>query len=456
MEHQFRRGIYRPNAQRLSISLAPLVAQRSLLFRVKADLATKTNYEELTPTEESPGLFLLSGNVTPSPSARIISAALSALSTASVYSQDSWDGEKSPFGAILVPPQPQPHSQQYLNVRPDTRRHAIALSPGVQWEDLLEEDESHIGVPDVALNTPLPQSPTPPEHGNPAPDHNAIEASLPLESGVEVFPMSKAVVDIPVIKLEVLGGGPAAGKLQKKKRSPSEDMNDTTTKRVSKHAKAFGKVIGHLSLQPSSRKEIAAPKQRRNTTPVVSVNKASPDYKLPELKPGMASPIRMSFIANSGSGPLIVPGLHEPAPIPHQAHYVKASQTRQTLSANPKPQPRTAKIRQTMPPATPLPRRSSTPPPPTPVPTAGKKGHRRYKSSPAAAQFDFDTKTKDWEREDVPPLPAMPPFATLNLSVPRQRAGSLATLPPSVPIVRGIEPPFPVYAVHQPRQRLVM
>ena len=35
----WRRGIYRSNAQRLSISLAPLVAQRSLLFRVKTDLA---------------------------------------------------------------------------------------------------------------------------------------------------------------------------------------------------------------------------------------------------------------------------------------------------------------------------------------------------------------------------------------------------------------------------------
>lgn len=48
MEPQFQtRGIYRPNAQRLSISLAPLVAQRSLLFRVKADLATKTHYGQV-------------------------------------------------------------------------------------------------------------------------------------------------------------------------------------------------------------------------------------------------------------------------------------------------------------------------------------------------------------------------------------------------------------------------
>ena len=48
MEHLFRRGIHRPNAQRLSISLAPLVAQRSLMFRVKTDLATKATYAEVS------------------------------------------------------------------------------------------------------------------------------------------------------------------------------------------------------------------------------------------------------------------------------------------------------------------------------------------------------------------------------------------------------------------------
>lgn len=48
MEHQFRQGIYRPNAQRLSISLGPMVAQRSLMFRVRTDLATKTSYAEVS------------------------------------------------------------------------------------------------------------------------------------------------------------------------------------------------------------------------------------------------------------------------------------------------------------------------------------------------------------------------------------------------------------------------
>jgi len=345
----------------------------------------------------------------------------------------------------------------------DTRRHAIALSPSVQWEDLLEEEGDGKGYSDVALNTPLPQSPSP-EHENPAPGNSTTGAALPrTSSGSEVVAVPKAFVDIPVIKLEDLGGGPAASKLQKKKRSSSGDMSDKNDKRISKHAKALGKVMGHLSFQPSSKKEFVAAKKRRNTTPVITINNALQEFKLPELKPGMmASPIRMSFIAKSGSGPFIIPGLSEPASVPLHVHYVKASQMRQTLPANPKSQPQPTKVRQTMPPMlppTPLPRRSSTPPPPsTPVPTAWKKGHRRYKSSPAAAQFDFNVKGKDWEREDVPPLPAMPPFATLNLSAPRPRAGSVTTRgsPPSVPVIRAVSTPFPVYAVHQPRQGLVI
>jgi len=54
MEQQFRRGIYRPNAQRLSLSLAPLVVQRSLLFRVQTDLTRKANYGEVGSTPFAP------------------------------------------------------------------------------------------------------------------------------------------------------------------------------------------------------------------------------------------------------------------------------------------------------------------------------------------------------------------------------------------------------------------
>ncbi|PPR04268.1 hypothetical protein CVT26_004058 [Gymnopilus dilepis] len=401
--------------------------------------------------EESPGLFLFSASTNKaSPSARIISAALSALSTASVYSQDSWQGDKSPFAPILVPP-PQLQAQQYLSVRADTRRHAIALSPSVQWENLLEDAED--GLFEVALNTPLPQSAAHVEHDKAAPDSNPTKVAHSPTTSVA----SESLPDIPVIKLEDLSGGPAVGKLHKKKPSPSEDMGEKASKRVSKHARAFGKVMGHLSLQPSKRDPMAANK-RRNTTPVVAGNRASQEYKLPELKQGMmASPIRMSFIAKSGAEPLVIPGIGQAVPVPTQVHYLKASQVRQTLPANPRPEALAPEaVRKTL---APIPRRPNTPPlPATLLPTTvtGKKGHRRYKSSPAVPEFDFNAKRRDWEREDVPPLPVMPPLATLDLSVSRTRAMSVtARVAPSVPFVRAVDSPFPGYNIHRPREGLV-
>ena len=400
---------------------------------------------------ESPGLFLFSASTNKaSPSARIISAALSALSTASVYSQDSWQGDKSPFAPILVPPPAQLQAQQFLSVHADTRRHAIALSPSVQWENLLEEDGDGKGLFEVALNTPLPQSPTHVEHDKAAPDANFTEVTHSHSS--PTTPVAPDLLpDIPVIKLEDLSGGPAVGKLHKKKRSPSEDVSEKGSKRVSKHAKAFGKVMGHLSLQPS-KKDSTAAKKRRNTTPVIAVNRALQEYKLPELKPGMmASPIRMSFIAKSGSEPVVIPGFGDAVSFSTQVHYLKASQMRQTLPANPRPQAGAQETaRKTM---APLPRRPNTPPA-APATTTGNKGHRRYKSSPAVPDFDFNARRKDWERDDVPPLPAMPPLMTLNLSVSRPRARSVtARTVPSISIVRAIDPPFPL---HQPREGLVV
>jgi len=123
MEHQFRRGIYRPNAQRLSISLEPMVAQRSLMFRVKTDLATKTSYAEMTITDESPALYTLSGSAV----LTAISAISTSMSSASMYSQESW---KTPSPSVSV-----------FVVEVDT---AISTSPtetAVQLSHLEEEEE---------------------------------------------------------------------------------------------------------------------------------------------------------------------------------------------------------------------------------------------------------------------------------------------------------------------------
>jgi hypothetical protein len=401
MDHHFRRGIYRPNAQRLSISLAPLVAQRSLLFRVKADLAQKTSYGELSPTEESPRLFLLSASTA---SARIISAALSAMSAASVYSQDSWKGESSPFGPILVPQR---------NV--DTRRHAIAFSPSVQWQDLSDEDSDR----DSGVQTPL-QSASSADASIVLPKEDARSstelAPIPYFEAEIPSPKPSAEVQLP-LKLEDLEGGPA-GKVNRKKR-----VEDTNNKRLSKHSKAFGKVISHLSLQPS--KKVTAKGAGRRQTAITVV----PEYKLPELKAGL-SPIRMSFIAKSP--PVIPPQPAVSRPAPQSFHYVKTSDVRK-IPNDAQPNEKARQLRMTMPP-TPS-RRSTTPPPTTPAPMPMRKGHRRYKSSPAAAQFAFN----GWNAENMPPLPPMPPLPTQAPMPVRPRARSITT--------RAISAPFPV----QPR-----
>jgi len=261
------------------------------------------------------------------------------------------------------------------------------------------------------VKTPL-QSASSAEASIVLPKEDALSTELAPTTYFEVkVPASKTSVEVQLpLKLEDLEGGPA-GKLKRKKH-----VEDTNNKHLSKHSKAFGKVMSHLSLQPS-KKESAKDAARRQTT-ITNVR----EYQLPELNAGL-SPIRMSFIAKS---PPVFPVL--PARPAHQSfHYVKTSEARK----NTQPDEKARQFRMTMPP-TPL-LRSTTPPPATPAPMPTKKGHRRYKSSPAVAQFNF----KGWNTENMPPLPAMPPLPTKAPLPVRPRAGSITT--------RGISAPFPVH-----------
>jgi len=65
------------------------------MFRVKTDLATKASYAELTPTDESPALYTLSGCAV----LTAISVKSTAMSSPSMYSQDSW---KTASPSVLV------------------------------------------------------------------------------------------------------------------------------------------------------------------------------------------------------------------------------------------------------------------------------------------------------------------------------------------------------------------
>ncbi|KAF8954896.1 hypothetical protein BDZ97DRAFT_1927632 [Flammula alnicola] len=329
MEHQFRRGIYRPNAQRLSLSLAPLVAQRSLLFRIKADLATKTNYGQLTPTtdeseSESPGLFALTA------SAQILSAALSvmsAMSSASVYSQDSWKGNSPCVHVVQV----------------DTRRHAIAFSPSVQWSDLSEEDD---------LEEPVVEEPL----------HSAHTSEGPTISIKQDSSLSSAtpLVEDSVQRHDTVNSGADTQESEKNATKLKKKSTENASKRISKHSKAFGKVMSRISLQPS-KKELA---EKRRTA--ITIIHPSSQYKLPEFQ--VSDPIRMSFIAKSVSDmpalPTIIPVASAIASIAEEPNQEKETQALQRVRVMRATMPATPSWRQ----------RSLTPPPsaalvpPTPAP----------------------------------------------------------------------------------------
>ncbi|CAA7268316.1 unnamed protein product [Cyclocybe aegerita] len=526
------RGIYRPNAQRLSISLMPLVAQRSLLFRVQADMSRCTTYEETTSPEEYRGLYTL----TPTASAKLVSAVLtsarfsaipSAASSGSVYSQESW---KSPASSKLAPP----IAAAFLPpVAIDPRRQAIVFSPSVQWSDHSESESeranltqeqthgdsdkdsisesSDSGCSEHGIKTPdSPGAPVQmvqvrvqivgPEDSLIDPDEDVFARDPPKKAGVltsanlELYlppidlerPPQPLALPAPTASIvEVVDRPAAAGtvnansntkKLQKKKVGLTADVQKRAS---SKPSKAFGKVISHLSLQPAKREVAAAVKamQNRKTMNIVHL---SPDYKLPEL--ALAEPLNVSFLANVKSPPLAImpaapvgaekgprkntspsnrattapfptvprPKSHPPdAPKPEPAQqqptgpssiaFPQGQRSRPQRPSRPPhltPFPLPLHISQSqhfpLPafqhphPATP--RRAASPPPLstpiaelTPGPpltaTAMRKGHRRYKSSPAVPDFMLEELAKQhghgqgkkrWDVESMPPLPPMP------------------------------------------------
>ncbi|KIM42426.1 hypothetical protein M413DRAFT_133675 [Hebeloma cylindrosporum] len=407
MEHQFRRGIYRPNAQRLSLSLAPLVAQRSLLFRVQTDLARKVNYGELTPTSEgtTPALFTVTA------SARLISAALSTMSaksTGSVYSQDSY---QSPFvpGEVTV----------------DTRRQAIVFSASLQWTDLSDEDvdvdmtfevEESLRSPSiVAVVSPVvSKDDSPASLGSDVTLHLLDDRDIPANNSAEP---QVAISTKPNASQETQ---PPATKL-KKKRS-TEDAS--TTKRIPKPSKAFvGKIMSRISLQPS-KKELSEKRQANARS--LNIVHLAPEYQLPELRtPG---PLRVSFIAQISPIPA-VPALPA-AVLPSIATNVTTTTSSYSMETP-------SRLRLTIPAARTRPSGSTTPPPPsTPAAHPVKKGHRRYKSSPAVANFSF----KGWDTENMPPLPPVP---VMSVAAPPMGAPS-RSFANAKPIARAITPPFPL------------
>jgi len=231
MEHQFRQGIYRPNAQRLSISLGPMVAQRSLMFRVRTDLATKTSYAELTPTDESPALYSLPGSAVLPAISAVVSTAMS---SASVYSQDSWKTASPSVSVVEV----------------DLRRMTVATatSPSVQWSDIAEKDRD-IGFtlksPSVAsISTPPQDAPfsMAKEDNDTVPQFKSDV--VPSLANNAVREWRRSLVDVGSLR--------PLGKRFTKIESWSKKM-DRRSPKHSRSSKAFRKVMDRLSFNPSKR-----------------------------------------------------------------------------------------------------------------------------------------------------------------------------------------------------------
>jgi len=251
------------------------------------------------------------------------------------------------------------------------------------------------------------------------------------------------------------------------------NAEDSIQKRVTKHGKAFGKVISHLSMQPLKKEG----HQRRQTAPFIISHPqaqllAVPEYSIPPLKASI-SPIRMSFIATAGGVPgntistqlrsftTTLPAIPAraalpPPPPPSMSQVPVVSVEQMTVKAPGKPEqtvllPSQIQANIVSKPTRPRPPRS-VPPPPLPLSGApgahlpAPKGHKRYQSSPAVTNFYL----KGWNvEEDVPPVPALPAMAATEVRpTPRARAKSMfgrsgalrvaAATPPPVSVVMRI------------------
>jgi len=246
MEHQLRGGIFRANAQRLSISLAPVVVQRSLMFRLNTDPALNASYPELTPTEESPALHTLSG--TP----QLVSGVLTPTSPASVYSQDSWK-TASPFVPMLeVNPSQMP----------------IPFTPGVQCSDIAEGDNDK-EFTTKSISVLSVSSPPPDVSFFKVDEVNDTESHFTPD----VMPsLANTAVRESVRSLLDIGSSSPFGKILTKMRSKSP--------KPSRSSKSFRKAMTRLSLQPSKWELVHL--ERANPIPI-SYTLRSLDFKLSEF-----------------------------------------------------------------------------------------------------------------------------------------------------------------------------
>ncbi|KAH6902635.1 hypothetical protein BKA70DRAFT_1306231 [Coprinopsis sp. MPI-PUGE-AT-0042] len=140
------RRLIRPRAERLSLSitLAPLVSQRSLLFRVQTELGDAESYDQLSsvdserPESKTPGSTIWS--VTEDSDKVNMGAITAALSVASAYSQDSFYSSSShDLDATKIEEGEDEEAQTPTSSFPDSRT-TKALPPAPSSSEI-DEDE---------------------------------------------------------------------------------------------------------------------------------------------------------------------------------------------------------------------------------------------------------------------------------------------------------------------------
>lgn len=249
MDFPYTKGIVRPNAQRLSLSLSPLVAQRSLLFRVQTDLRNQADYGQLSSSDVSSTLWTASA--LPSNVAMLAGTQpkSSAISTSSVYSQDSWRS----------PPPP---------VKTDVKRYAMTFSPSAEWEEQKSDEGSLMSTTPIQSSHPVdPAGMTTSPSSSDLPTPEASEDSLATEYNKW-----------------------KEAKVREGNRKKLKKVHPTTPKRASRSSKAFSKVLARLSIQPLAKRAA-----KRQTMPALS-----PIFQLPEVQ---MSPTHIPIPASPGSSP---------------------------------------------------------------------------------------------------------------------------------------------------------
>jgi len=194
------------------------------MFRIKTDLATKTSYAEMTCTDESPALYTLSGCAA--------LTAISAMTSASMYSQASWM-TPIPTASLFV-------------VEVDA---AIATSPTetVQLSHSEEDGDNRF----TSKSPSMPSVHTPPRDvlfPMVKEDNDTVSR---LKSNV-VPSLANNAVRNSVRSLVDVGSLRTLGKRFSKIKSRSKKIEQHNSKQ-SRSSKAIRKVMNRLSFLPSKR-----------------------------------------------------------------------------------------------------------------------------------------------------------------------------------------------------------